>query len=309
MISVVYHHTYSNRDRNRKIKLIVDDTGCMRIFISADMEGITGIAASEDVTMGTAEYRRGQELFHSDVNAAIEGAIAAGATEVLVNDSHSSMRNLDRAEIDDRAQLIRGSTKPQSMMQGLSDEYDGVLFVGYHAKAGTANGVLNHTFFGWKLIRLRVNDHEVGELGWNARLAGALDVPVVLVTGDDVTAAEARTELGADVETVAVKRGIDRFTACCRPVSETRSEIRDRAECAVSNAGDDDVTIPAVEAPIRIEADWATTNQAARAAGTPSVTRIDGRTTRVEGDDYPDVYERSVAMLRAGGAGADVQYG
>lgn len=281
----------------------------MRIFISADMEGISGIAAPEDVMMGTAEYRRGKELFHSDVNAAIEGAVAAGATEVLVNDSHSSMRNLDRTEIDERAQLIRGNTKPRSMMQGLTDEYDGALFVGYHAKAGTPCGVLNHTFFGWKLVRLRVNDHEVGELGWNARLAGALDVPVVLVTGDDVTATEARTEFGDETETVAVKRGIDRFTAYCRPVPETRAAIRDHAERAVSTAADGNVAVPAVDAPIRIEADWATTNQAARAAGTPDVTRTDGRTTRVEGDDYPDVYEHSIAMLRAGGVGTDTQYG
>ena len=281
----------------------------MRIFISADMEGISGIAAPEDVTMGTVEYQRGQELFHGDVNAAIEGAVAAGATEVLVNDSHSSMRNLNRTEIDGRARLIRGNTKPRSMMQGLSAEYDGALFVGYHAKAGTPCGVLNHTFFGWKLIRLRVNDREVGELGWNARLAGALDVPVVLVTGDDVTATEARTEFGDGIETVAVKRGIDRFTACCRPISETRAAIRDHAERAVSSAADGDMAVPAVDAPIRIEANWATTNQAARAAATSDVTRTDGRTTRIEGDDYPEVYERSIAMLRAGGAGTDAHYG
>ncbi len=273
------------------------------------MEGISGITSPEDVTKGEPEYRRGQELFHSDVNAVIEGAVSAGATEVLVNDAHSTMRNLDRTQLDERAQLIRGNTKPRSMMQGLSAEYDGVLFVGYHSKAGTPDGVLNHTFFGWKLVRLRVNDREVGEIGWNAGLAGALDVPVVLVTGDDTTADEARAELGDEVETVEVKRGIDRFTARCRPVQETRAELRERAENAVSRASNGVGTGPEIDTPIRIEADWATTNQAAHAAAVPSITRTDGRTTRVESDNYPDSYELSVAMLRAGGTETDAHYG
>lgn len=273
------------------------------------MEGVSGITTPEDVTKGEPEYRRGQELFHSDVNAVIEGAVSAGATEVLVNDAHSTMRNLDRTQLDERAQLIRGNTKPRSMMQGLSAEYDSVLFVGYHSKAGTPDGVLNHTFFGWKLVRLRVNDREVGELGWNAGLAGALDVPVVLVTGDNTTADEARAELGDEVETVEVKRGIDRFTARCRPVQKTRAELRERAEHAISRASNDVGTGPEIDTPIRIEADWATTNQAARAAAVPSIKRTDGRTTRVESDNYPDSYELSVAMLRAGGMETDAHYG
>lgn len=281
----------------------------MRVFVSADMEGISGITTTEDVTKETPEYDRGQELLHGDVNAAIEGAIAGGATEVLVNDAHSTMRNLDRARLDERAHLIRGNTKPRSMMQGLSAEYDGTLFVGYHAKAGTPRAVLNHTFFGWKLIQLRINGHEVGELGWNARLARELDVPVVLVSGDDTTADEARAELGDEVETVEVKHGIDRFTARCRPVQETQAEIRDRAERAVSRISDGVVAMPQIETPIRIEADWATTNQAARAAASLGVERTDGRTTRVKDDAYSDVYERSVAMLRAGGTGTDAHYG
>jgi D-amino peptidase len=283
----------------------------MRVFVSADMEGITGVAAAEDVVRGEPEYERGKELLHGDVNAAVEGAFAGGATEVLVNDSHSSMRNLDRASLDERATLIRGNTKPRSMMQGLDADHDCALFVGYHAMAGTPGAVLNHTFFGSKLLRLRVNGSEVGELGWNARFAAAEGVPVGLVTGDDATVVEARDELGEAPEAVAVKEGIDRFTARCRPASDARRDLREAAQRAVERAGSGslDASTPPVETPVRIEADWATTNLAARAAGVPDIERAGGRTTAVEAASYVAAYEATVGMLRAGGAGEDEFYG
>ena len=280
----------------------------MHVFISADMEGVTGVAAAEDVVRGEPEYERGKEMLHGDVNAAIEGACAGGASEVLVNDSHSKMRNLDRAELDDRATLIRGNTKPRSMMQGLADA-DLAMFVGYHAKAGTAEAVLNHTFFGHELLRLRVNGSEAGELGWNARFAAAHGVPVGLVTGDDATVEEARDELGDVPETAAVKEAVDRFTARCRPASETRADVREAAQRAVQRADAGELSPREVETPTRIEADWATTNLAASAAGSPGVERAADRTTAVEADSYADAYEATVGMLRAGRAGSDEFYG
>jgi len=280
----------------------------MDVFVSADMEGITGVAAAEDVVDGEPEYDRGTELLHGDVNAAVEGAVAGGADTVLVNDAHSSMRNLDRGRLDDRATLVRGNTKPRSMMQGLTASYDVALFVGYHASAGTPGAVLNHTFFAHELIQLAVDGQAVGELGWNARLAGALGVPVGLVTGDDATIAEANGEL-SDPETVAVKEGIDRFTAVCRPTSETGPAIEDAAQRAVERAGDDDLAIPTVAEPATVAATWATTNQAARAAGAPGVVREDGRRTSVTAQRYPAAYEATVGMLRAGGDGTDHHYG
>lgn len=280
----------------------------MRVFISADMEGITGVATPGDVVSGEDDYAPGQDLMVGDVNAAIEGALAAGADEVLVNDSHSSMTNLPRADLHDEARLIRGSTKPRSMMQGCSSDHDVAFLVGYHAMAGTAGGVLNHTFIGHELLRLRVNGEEAGEMGWNARLAAALGVPVGLVTGDDHTAREADDELG-DAETVAVKRGIDRFSADCRPASETVPEIRDAAERAVERAAAGEFEQPAPDEPTVIEADWSATNQALRASGIPCIERVDDRTTRVTGEDYPSAFEATVAMLRAGAAGRNEFYG
>lgn len=280
----------------------------MDVFISADMEGISGIAASEDVVREEPEYDRGIDLFHADVNAAVKGTVAGGAESVLVNDSHSTMRNLQRARVDDRATLVRGGTKPRSMMQGLTTDHDIALFVGYHAKAGTPGAVLNHTFFGHELIRLAVNGTEVGELGWNARLASALGVPVGLVTGDDATIVEATDELPAP-ETVVVKAGIDRFTATCRPTTETRREIEAAARRAVRRSVDDDLVVPDAEGQTTITATWATTNQAARAAGTPGISREGGRKTAVTADRYPDAFEASVGMLRTGATGTDEHYG
>lgn len=278
----------------------------MQVFISADMEGITGIATPSDVVKGESDYADGQQLMVGDVNAAIEGALAAGAESIVVNDSHATMTNLPREDLHEDARLIRGSSKPRSMMQGLTADHDVTFFVGYHAKAGTLGAVLNHTFIGHELLAVRVNDREVGELGWNAGLAAALDVPVGLVTGDDKTAVEAEATLD-EVETVAVKDGIDRFTADCRPPSETQPAIRDAAERAVTNA--DGYDQPVVEKPVVIEADWSATNQALRASGLPGVDRVSGRTTRVKAETYPEAYDASVAMLRAGAAGRNELYG
>lgn len=280
----------------------------MHVFVSADMEGITGIADPRDVVKGESDYADGQQLMVEDVNAAVEGALAAGAESVLVNDSHSTMTNLPRADLHEAARLIRGSSKPRSMMQGLAAAHDVAFFVGYHAKAGTPGAVLNHTFIGHELLRVRVNDREVGELGWNAGLAAALGVPVGLVTGDDRTAVEAEETLET-VETVVVKDGVDRFTADCPPQSETLPAIREGAERAVERAANGAFDQPTVTEPVTIEADWSATNHALRASGLPGVERVGGRTTRVECETYPEAFEASVAMLRAGAAGRNEWYG
>lgn len=286
----------------------------MNVFISADMEGITGITTPEDVVNGEREYERGTDLLHGDVNAAIEGAFDGGASEVVVNDSHSGMRNLDRSRLDDRADLIRGGTKPRSMMQGLTRDHDVAFFVGYHAKAGTPGGVLNHTFFGHELIRLVVNGKEVGELGWNAGLATHLGVPVGLVTGDDTTASEAIDELGDSVETATVKRGIDRFSAECLPPVKSRTIIQEAASRTLDRTATDDLDpsmteISVSETPVTIDAEWSATNHANRASGVPGIDRTGDRTTSVSADAYDEAFDASVAMLRAGGAARNEFYG
>lgn len=275
----------------------------MRVFISADMEGITGIADPRDILEDERAYERGQQLMVGDVNAAVEGALSAGADEVVVNDSHWTMTNIPHEDLHDGARLIRGSSKRRLMMEGFTPDHDVVFFVGYHAKAGTPHAVLNHTMFPQMLIRIEINGEEVGEMGINAGLPKHHDVPVGLVTGDDKTVAEAADVFGdGEVETVAVKEGIDRFTANSLPLPDARSKITAGAEAAVERAARDGFEQRTLTAPVDIEIEWAATNHAYRAAGLSTVERTGGRSTRVTGADYPDAYDQAMAMVNAASA-------
>lgn len=275
----------------------------MRVFISADMEGITGIADPRDILEDERAYARGQELMVSDVNAAVEGALNAGADEIIVNDSHWTMTNIPQEKLADEARLIRGSSKRRLMMQGFDPDHDVVFFVGYHAKAGTPHAVLNHTMFPQMLIRIEINGHEVGEMGINAGLPKHHGVPVGLVTGDDKTGDEAVTEFGeGEVETVAVKEGIDRFTANNKPLPVAHEEITNAAETAVNRAAAGEFTQPRFDEPVGIEIEWAATNHAYRAEALTEVERTGGRRTRVEADTYPDAYDHAMAMINAASA-------
>ena len=168
----------------------------MKVFISVDMEGVTGITDPEDVLPDGADYARGRRFMTADANAAIRGAFDAGATEVLVNDSHWTMRNLLLEDLDPRARMIKGLQKPMCMVQGLDASFDAAVFVGYHSCAGTEHGVLNHTLLGKEVQNLLLNDEPIGETRLNALIAGELGVPVVFVAGDDAVCREARDVLG-----------------------------------------------------------------------------------------------------------------
>ena len=188
----------------------------MRVYVSVDMEGIAGVV-HEDQTNPVEprcgpEYARFQRLMTAEANAAIRGAFAGGATRVVVNDSHWNMRNLLAEELDERAELISGDPKPLSMMEGIADGFDAAFFVGYHAMAGTATAVLDHTYTDL-VAQARLNGRPIGELGINALLAGSFGVPVVLVTGDQATCAEGREWLGTGVGVVPVKTAIGRGAA------------------------------------------------------------------------------------------------
>lgn len=275
----------------------------MRVFISADMEGITGIADPRDILENERGYSRGQNLMIGDVNAAVEGARAAGVDEIIVNDSHWTMTNIPRGELHDDARLIRGSSKKRLMMQGFDRDHDVVFFVGYHAKAGTPNAVLNHTMFPQMLISVEVNGYEVGEMGMNAGLPKHHEIPVGLVTGDDKTCEEAREEFNSgQVETVAVKDGIDRFTADSLPLGESRERITTNAKRAVERAASDDFSQPKYDEPVSIETEWAATNHAYRAEDLAEVERTGGRTTKVVGETYPDAYDKAMVMVNAASA-------
>jgi len=201
----------------------------MRIYISADMEGITGIVSGDQTEEGT-EFMQSRKLMTEEVNAAIRGAFSGGATEVVVNDSHNTMRNIIIEDLDPRASLISGNKKPLSMMEGIDMGFDGAMLLGYHTKAGSP-GVISHTYSG--MIRsLKINGYELGEAGLNGLVAGHFNVPIIMASGDDKLCEEVRGFFG-EIETVAVKRYITRNAAQSRPLKEVYKDIESTSKKAV----------------------------------------------------------------------------
>lgn len=207
----------------------------MKILISADMEGATGVTWPADVEPGTEQWQRCRGMFTSDVNAAVTGFLLGGADEVLVNEAHATMRNLLLEELDERAVMLTGRHKDLSMVEGVQHgDVDGIAFVGYHTGAGT-EGVLAHTYLANSITGVWVDGEPASEGRLNALVAAEYGVPVVLVTGDDRTCADART-YAPEAATVAVKDYVSRYAAVCRPPARTAADIRSAAKGAAALA-------------------------------------------------------------------------
>src|SRR6478672_6538618 len=211
----------------------------MRVYISVDMEGIAGVV-HEDQTdpiepRHAGDYNRFRRLMTNEANAAITGALDAGATGVVVNDSHWLMRNLLAEELNPVAELLSGGPKLYSMVEGIDGGFDAAMFIGYHARAGTGNAVIDHTYTD-RVYEVRVNGQPFGEAGLNAALAGAFGVPVALVSGDRALAAEVRELLGEQVETVVVKEPLGRYAARAVAPAVARRRIHDGAKRALAHS-------------------------------------------------------------------------
>ena len=205
-----------------------------KVYLSVDMEGISGVNGDDQTSAGQPEYGRARKLMAEDANAAIRGAFDGGATDVLVNDSHGSQRNLLPEDLDPRARLISHSFKRHGMMEGLDESFDAVIFVGYHAKADAPRGLFAHTGSG--VVRdLQINGRSVGEGGMNAAMAAWYGVPVVAVSGDDVAVAEVKESV-PNVRGVAVKRAINIRAVELKPLATARREIQEAARDGVSAA-------------------------------------------------------------------------
>ena len=270
----------------------------MRVYISVDMEGIAGVVDESQTNPADPtfahEYARFRRLMTDEANAAIAGALEGGATGIVVNDSHWHMRNLLAEELHQGAELISGDPKPLSMMQGIDAEprFDAALFIGYHAKAGTARAILDHTYAD-KVLDARLNGRSVGEVGLNAALAGVYGVPVALVSGDAALAAEVRDLLGPEVATVVVKEASSRLAAKSLPPAEACRRIREETAKTLKRRHTP-FTIPA---PITVEVDFALTSQADMAEVCPGSRRLSGRTISYTQEDYREVFRAWRAML------------
>ncbi|MET9252361.1 M55 family metallopeptidase [Streptomyces sp. NPDC003717] len=264
----------------------------MRIYITADMEGVTGLVDAEDVQPGGRDYERGRLLMAEDVNAAVRGALAAGATDITVNDAHGPMRNLLPEALHPAARLVRGRPKQLGMLEGLTPEHDAVICVGYHARAG-ALGVLSHSFMGHEIEDMWLDGRPVGEIGLAQATAAAVGVPVAVLTGDDSACAET-ADWDSSVRTVAVKYARDRFAAELRPVAEARAAIEETVTACLS------VPLRAPEAdaaPHTLTVRWQSSSVASTLLGIPGVTATDSRTVRAEGL-LPDLYRLFGVWMR-----------
>ena len=208
--------------------------GGKKVFISADMEGISGISGSDQLSATGSEYNRSRKLMADDVNAAIKGARTGGASVIVVNDSHGSMRNLRLEDLATDTRLISHSFKRSGMMEGLDESYDAVIFVGYHAQAGSPNGLFAHTGSG-VVGDVRVNGQSYGEGGLNTLVAAWYGVPVVLVTGDDVAVKQVGA-VATQAKTVVVKRAINPRAVELRPFADVHRDIEAAAREGVAGA-------------------------------------------------------------------------
>lgn len=265
----------------------------MKLFISTDFEGVSGIVAWEQIIAPSPELDRGSELLLGETNAAIEGALRAGVTDVTVNDSHSVMRNLDSTRLAGGAAYISGRYKPLYMMEGLDGSYDAVFFLGYHGAAGESS-ILSHTYNPRAIWEAKLNGEVTGEAGINALVAQAYGVPMVLVTGDDRTADEARRFVPA-IHTVEVKRSISRFAASNLHPELARQMVREGATLALATLRDSDSS--PIQLPARLEVTFLVEDMAEMATWIGGVERSTPRTVVIEDTDTLAIYRRFVAVV------------
>ncbi len=265
----------------------------MRVYISADLEGVAGVVHGEHTARDGREHERARRLMTAEVNAAVEGAFEAGAEAVVVNDAHGSMRNILPEELDSRAELVTGSPKPLGMLAGVDDGFDVAMFVGYHSRMGHP-GVLNHTIAGSVVADVLFNGVPVGETGINATVCGHFGVPVVLVTGDDQVAQEARRFI-AGVRTAVVKRALGRYAARCLHPDRARELIRQEAAAAVRGAVN--VEPVRIRLPVEVTLRLQNTAMADAAELLPGTERIDPLTVRWQGGSALEAYRALRTMI------------
>lgn len=274
----------------------------MKLLIAVDMEGATGVTSWEHVDPKADEYQRFRKLLTADVNAAIEGALEAGISDIQVSDGHWNSGNVLIEELNPAARLNTGTPSPFSMVQSIQDGIDAAFFVGYHARAGSMNAVLDHTWSSTRVINAWINGRLTGETGMNGAVCGAFGAPVLLVTGDQTVAAEALDWIPG-IETAIVKTSCGRSAAHCLPAAQTQPIIRNAAARAVKRflAGQAPAPLQ-VGTPVVIRIEFANSQMGDMAALLPGAVRLDGRIIEFGAPDMPSAYLRFRAAVALAGA-------
>ena len=256
----------------------------LKVFISVDMEGVSGLINWDETAQGGPDYPLFRKLMTAEANAAIAGALEAGATEIVVRDAHDSARNILPDELRPEARLIREWNGPLSMMEGLDKTFDAVVFIGYHARAGTPDAVLKHTM-SLSLFDVILNGVRLPEAGWNAAIAGYFDVPVVFLSGDTAICKQVR-EIVGNVETVAVKDGLGKAASMIHP-AKAQDMIQKGVAAALRNLKAYKPFKPSP--PYKLEVVFTDENLAQRASWVPGAVRTGERSVAFASGDFMDI--------------------
>jgi D-amino peptidase len=267
----------------------------MKVYVSVDMEGCSGVVHREHTNPKGYDYHLGRHLMTQEANAAIQGAFDGGATSVVVSDAHggNGMRSLLVEELDERAQAVIGTPRRLGQLEGIDSSFDALLQVGYHTRHGRS-GVLSHTTNGRAVANLWIQDRVVGEVGLNDLLAGHFGVPTALVTGDDLTVAEAR-ESCPSCETVTVKWAMGRYAARCLHPAAARKAIREGAAAALQRL--DQIPATQVGTPVRIRLQFKESGSAESAARLPGVELVDDDTVEFTCPTAEEAYAAYTAAV------------
>ncbi|MFC9958895.1 M55 family metallopeptidase [Streptomyces nigra] len=277
----------------------------MKILISADMEGATGVTWPGDVLPGTPQWERCRGMFTSDVDAAVRGFFDGGADSVLVNEAHWSMRNLLLEQLDERTEMLTGRHKALSMVEGVQHgDVDGIAFIGYHTGAGM-EGVLAHTYLANQITGVWLNDVRASEGLLNAHVVAEYGVPVVLVTGDDL-ACEDALGYAPEARKVAVKDHVSRYAAVCRTPARTAADIRAAAKDAMGIAGRRE---PVQAGPHTVAVEFDAEHLAMAATVVPGVARIGERKVAYTSERMYEAIRTFKAVTTIVSAAVEEQYG
>jgi D-amino peptidase len=274
----------------------------MKILIAADMEGITGVVNAEQTTPGHAEYARFRQLMTEDCNAAVRGAFAAGADEVIVSDGHWDAANILIEHLDPRARLNSGTPRPYSMIEGVDSGVDGVVFIGYHARVGTLNAVLDHTWSSVRVDGLWLTPEggeaqATGEIGLNRAVCGHFCAPVVMISGDQTACAEA-TALFPGIVTAVVKQAKGRTAADCLAPAVTAELIEQCAAKGVARLMSDNPPQPLrLATPVTVTVEFVKSQMADAASLMPGACRVDGKKVEFVARDMPEAYRAFRSMV------------
>lgn len=268
----------------------------MKLYISTDFEGVAGIVDWDQIMVGSHDYEMGRRLLLGELNAAIDGALLAGAQTILVNDSHSSMRNLDPEQLHGSASLLSGKHKPLYMMEGLDSSFDAIFFLGYHGSMGASQAVLSHSYNPRAIWEARINGDIVGETALNALVAAHYGVPIALVTGDEVTVEEAQ-RLQPAPHGAVVKRSITRYAAESVHPAIARERIREAAHDALTRRKP--TSAPVFPRPTTVELTFLTADMAEMSAWVRGVELVPGaaRTVRFSGENTLDLFRTFVTLV------------